>query len=254
MKNNICRVLILPDLHVPNHCTKSLAVVEQLMADYRWDEYVNLGDLMDFDMLSKFNADTARKLEGKRIMADYEIANEILDRHQAIIRKNNKKAKFTLLEGNHDERMERFIDKFPNVEGLLEVEKCLRLQGRGFKWVRSWSKGELHKIGKLYFSHGLYLNKYHAAKMVDNFGCNIVYGHTHDVMSHVKTVRGKDKVINASSLGHLSDELRLAYMRNRPSNWCQAVGIAEIRPDGNFNLTSIEIINHQFSYAGKVYK
>ena len=240
---DIYRVIILPDLHCPFQDTKTLSAVEKFMADYYWDEYVNLGDLMDFDQLSSFNKEKLRKLEARRILKDYEIANEILDRHQNIIRKNNKKAKFTLLEGNHEERMERFLDKVPQFEGILEIEIGLKLKERGFKWVKSWTERELHKIGKLHFSHGDYISKYHASKMVDSYGVNMVYGHTHDVQNYTKTIMGKDKHIMAQSMGHLANENKLDYIKNRPNNWCQAVGIAEIRPDGSFNLNLITIRN-----------
>lgn len=252
--SDIYKVLIIPDLHVPSQDTKTLKVVEKFMADHRWDEYVNLGDLMDFDSISRFNAEMFRKLEGKRLLKEYDAANEILDRHQEIVRAKNKQAKFTLLEGNHDYRMEVLIDKAPQFEGMLEVEKNLRLPERGFKWVKSWSKGEMHQIGKLYFAHGMYITKYHAAKMAENYGINIAYGHTHDVMSYEKTTRGNLNPIMAMSLGYLADPSKLTYMRNRPNNWSQCIGVAEIRADGNFNLTPIRIINHQFTYAGVTYK
>jgi predicted phosphodiesterase len=253
LKNDIYRVIILPDLQTPYHDSKTLSAVEKFMADYRWDEYVNLGDLMDFDMLSSFNKESLRQLESRRIMKDYELANSILDRHQKIVRSNNKKAKFTLLEGNHENRLEKAVDKLPSLEGLVEVESNLKLAERGFKWVRSWSRGELHKIGKLHFSHGKYTTKYHAAKMVDTYGVNIVYGHTHDVQSYARTILGKDKSIKAQSLGHLADEAKLAYMKNGPSNWLQAIAVAEIRKDGAYNLYPIEIINHTFTFNNRTY-
>jgi len=251
---DIYKVLIIPDMHVPSHDVKTLRVVERFMAEHRWDEYVNLGDLMDFDMISRFNAETFRKLEGKRILKEYDEANRILDRHQSIVRANNKQAKFTLLQGNHDFRMEVLIDKAPQFEGMLEVEKNLRLAERGIKWVKSWSEGEMHKIGKLHFAHGMYTTKYHAEKMTANYGINIAYGHTHDVMSYEKTTRGNINPIMAMSLGYLADPSKLTYMRNRPNNWSQAIGVAEVRGNGDFNLYPIRIINHRFSYAGKLYK
>lgn len=250
----IRRVLVLPDLHIPFHDLKTLSAVEKFMADYRWDDYVCLGDLMDFDQLSSFNKESLRKLESRRILKDYTVANEILDRHQAIIRKNNKKATFTLLEGNHDERIERYLDKVPNMEGMLEVPVGLRLKERGFKWVQSWSQREQFKIGKLYFAHGNYANQYHAAKMVNAYGVNIVYGHTHDIQNYIKTIIGKDKHIMAQSLGWLGDEDKVDYIKGKPNNWTHAIGIAEIQPDGSFNLYVIAIINHTFSFNGKVYK
>lgn len=240
----IRRVIILPDMHVPFHDVKTLKAVEKFMAAHVWDEYVNLGDLMDFDMLSKFNAEMLRLLEGRRIQEDYEHAGEILDRHARILRSKNPNCLMTLLEGNHDERVERLLNKMPQFVGLLEVEVGLRLKERGIKWVRSWTKGELYKVGKMYFSHGLYTNQYHAKKMVDNFGVNIYYGHTHDVMSIPRIMRGKDKTVEGGSLGCLC--LPQPYMRGAPDKWQQAFGVAYVKPNGFYTMYVVKIFDHSF--------
>jgi hypothetical protein len=221
------------------------------MKDIDFDECVDLGDFMDFDQISKFSVNMLRNLEGKRLLKDYEIANKVLDERQDAL---GPRCKYTLLEGNHDYRMEVLIDKAPQFEGLLEVEKNLRLEDREINWVKSWSTGAMYTIGKLNFMHGDYVSKYHASKMVDVYGVNLVYGHTHDHQVFEKTTKGMDNPVVAISLGHLADPTKLTYTRNRPNNWCQLIGVAEIRPNGNFNLTPIRIINHQFSYAGEVYK
>lgn len=247
----ITRVLVLPDPHVPNHDVKTLAVVNKFAADVDFDEMVCLGDFMDFDIISKFSMNMLRSLEGKRILRDYEAGNKVLDGWQEAL---GSKCKITLLEGNHDYRMTVLIDKAPQFEGILEVEKNLRLEERGIKWIPSWSKGELYKIGKLNFMHGDYISKYHASKMADVYGVNLVYGHTHDHQVYEKTTKGDRNPVMAMSLGYLADPTKLKYTRNRPNNWSQLIGVAEIRPNGNFNLTPIRIFDHQFTYAGKLYQ
>lgn len=249
--SDIYRVLVLPDAHVPNHDVKTHKTVLNFMRDNKFDECVDLGDFMDFDMISRFTADALRQLEGKRILKDYEIANKVLDERLEAL---GKKCKYTLLQGNHDFRMEALIDRCPQFEGLLEVEKNLRLEERKIKWVPSWSKGELYTIGKLNFMHGDYVGKYHASKMIDVYGVNLIYGHTHDHQVYEKTTKENKFPRMALSLGHLADPSELTYTRNRPNNWSQLIGVAEIRKDGNFTFLPIRIIDHQFSYAGRVYK
>lgn len=253
-RSDIYRVLIVPDTHVPNEDKRTLSAVEKFMGDHWFDEYLHLGDLMDFDMISKFNAEMLRKLETRRMLKDYEQANQLLDLHQGIIRRNNPDAKFTLLEGNHEFRVETLIDKSPQLEGLIEVEQQLKLKERGFEWVRSWSQSKLHKIGKLHFHHGEYASKYHANKMVENFGVNICYGHTHDSQSYEKVARGDGHPVKAWAMGHLADPNKLTYTRGKPNNWTQMIGVAEVRPDGNFTLIQLPIVGHSFSFNGKIYK
>lgn len=223
------------------------------MADNVWDEIVYLGDFLDFDQISKFNEEAFRNVENRRLEKDFIMANDILDRHQAIVRSKNKKAKFTYLTGNHELRVEKMIDKYPVLEGLLEVNKKLELDKRGFKYVRSYPNGDLHKIGKAYFHHGLYTSRYHAAKMVDIFGVNIFYGHTHDVSSHSKVVRGKNKTLVGQSLGCLC-KYDLSYVSNNPTNWQQAVTTFYFHDNGFFQYYVSRIFNHEFiAPNGKLY-
>lgn len=247
----IKRILVLPDTHCPNHDTKTHEVVLRFMRDVRFDECVDLGDFMDFEEISKFSMNMLRNLEGKRLLKNYDTANKVLDDRLSAL---SNKCKYVLLEGNHDYRMTVLIDKAPQFEGMLEVEKNLHLEERGITWVPSWSQNEMYKVGKLHFMHGDFTGKYHAAKMVDTYDVNLVYGHTHDHQVYEKSTKGITTPKVAMSLGYLADPNKLTYTRNRPNNWSQMIGVAEVREDGNFNMTPIRIINHTFSYNGKVYK
>ncbi len=248
------RMIGLPDIQCPYHDEESLAAVEKYMAEEYWHEYLNFGDFMDFDCISSHNKNNLRQVEGKDLFGDYIIGNDILDRHQAIVRKNNKNASFTMLEGNHDYRVERYIEEFPQLRGSIEVEKGLELKERGFTWVRCYAKGEVYKVGKAYFHHGLYCSGMHAKKMVENFGVNIFYGHTHDVMQYSKVLWGKDRTIVGQSLGCLCD-YEQSYIGSNPTNWQQAFAVFYFRPDGNFSYYVPRIINHEFvAPNGKVYR
>lgn len=245
--------IVLPDLHIPYHDKKSLASLEKFMADNRWDYYINLGDMMDFDCISHHNKNKLREVEGKRILKDYEEGNKILDRHQKIIRKRNPNAKFILLEGNHDYRIQRYLDANPQMEGMIEMEVGLRLKERGFKYIQCYTKGEVFKLGKAMFHHGLYTTKYHANKMVDTFGDNIFFGHTHDCQTFSRSTYGEDKTTVGQSLGCLCD-YNQSYMKGRPSKWQQAFGVFYFMPSGFFNYYVPMIFNGQFMFNNKLYK
>ena len=128
--NTSYKALVIPDVHVPFQDDLSLNALERYMADNRFDEVVYIGDLLDFAQISKFNQGSPLE-ESRNISDDYKIAKQILDRHISIIKKNNRKAKFTLLEGNHEDRIERWLAKNPQVKGLVEVNIGLKLGERG---------------------------------------------------------------------------------------------------------------------------
>jgi predicted phosphodiesterase len=244
MKNY--KVIVITDLHLPYESKRSLNTVEQYMGDHYWDELLILGDFMDFQYISKYNEQNARALSGKTIKKDYDYANEVLDRLISCVRNNNKKAKVTMLMGNHDYRMEAWIDKNPNLEGLTEFENGLRLKERGITYVESWSKGKVYTIGKASFIHGQYTGTHHAKKHVENFGKSIFYGHLHDVQCYPKVMKGDHKTIVGQSLGCLCD-YNQSYMKGSPSNWQHAFGVFNFRPDGTYTYYVPQLHNHKFT-------
>lgn len=251
---DIYRVIVIPDLQIPYQDERSLSVVERYISEHKWDELIWIGDFMDFDYLSSFNEESPRKLEGKRMMNDYRYAGMIMDRQIAAATKKNSECKFTLLEGNHEYRVEKAIDKAPMLEGWVEVPTGLKLAERGVRWIKSWSKGKEYRIGKAIFVHGQYTNKYHASKMVDSYGTNIFYGHTHDVMCMPKVTKGDHKTRMGQSLGCLC-EYNQSYMKGRPSNWQQAFGVFYFKSDGKFNHYVVQINNSSFiSPEGEIYE
>ncbi len=246
-------VIAIPDLQVPFHDTKALAVVLKYLSTLRIDEVVLMGDFMDIFCLSSHSDGKPGQLEGHKIFEEYEIGNKILDQIEGAVRKRNKKCKITFLEGNHEFRVERYYDKFPVLRGQMDIDKELRFKERDIKFVRCYRDGAVHKIGNAYFTHGLYTGGNHAKKHVDNFGVNIFYGHTHDVCSQSRVLWGNDKTIVGQSLGCLCD-YRQSYIKGNPTNWQQAFGIFYMLPDGFFTYYVPRIFKYRFvDPAGKVW-
>lgn len=240
------RWIVSGDYQIPYQDDYSLSSFEKYMAAHKWDGYLHLGDLLDFDSISSFNFGKPGLTEGKRIQTDYDITNKILDRHQAIIKSKNPKARFILLEGNHEDRLERFFATAPQFIGSgLSLEIALKLKQRGFEYVRSW-QGEDFSIGKAHFVHGNYTNQYHPAKMATKYGDSVFYGHTHDMMCHALANKfHPDKVIVGQSLGCLC-EREQAYMKGKPSNWQQGFGVFHFLPNGNYTYYTPRIFGHKF--------
>lgn len=240
------RVLVLPDIHLPEEDTRTMAAVEQYMGDHDWDEVVYLGDLLDLGLISSHNKDNLRAIKGRRLRAEYDYCAEMLDRHQKLA----PMAKFTYLEGNHELRVEKYIDANPAMEGSMEVEVGLQLLKRKIQWVRY---GTPYKLGKARFIHGMYTNKYHASKHVEAYGNNIFYGHTHDIQLHSKELHGDDKTIVGQSLGCLC-KYDQPYLRRRPTRWQQGFGVFYFFPDGYFTYTVVRIFKHRFYAEGEIYQ
>lgn len=247
------KLIVLSDMQVPYHSKPALAAIEKYMADEKFDEWLQIGDFMDFHQLAKFTESVPEALTHS-LRKDYDVANEILDRHQSIIRKRNPKAKFTLLCGNHEDRVRKFAERNPQTKGIIDVDINLRLKERGIKFVRCYPDGEVYKLGKAYFVHGLFTGQNHAKKHVDSFGVNIFYGHTHQTQSHSKVMWGKNRTLIGESLGCLCN-YSLDYVGKNPTSWQHAFAVFYFTPDGFFNHYVVRIFNGRFTGPnGKVYQ
>lgn len=238
--------IVSGDYQIPFHDERSLSAFEKFMAAHTWDGYLNLGDFVDMDSISSFNKGKPGNIEGRYLADDFKIANKVLDRHQQIIWSNNPYAKFVLLEGNHEERVDRFLAENPTFKDLFSIEIQLKLKERKFEWVRSWSKGETFKLGKATFTHGDKIGQYHAKQMVTEYGGSIFYGHVHDMMCIPISYKGEaDKIHVGQSMGCLC-KYDLPYMRGKAHKWQQGFGIFYILPDGSFTYYTPRIINNSF--------
>ncbi len=241
--------LVIPDLQVPYHDEASLRAVEGVMKDYKWDEIIQIGDFMDFDCISSYNIGHLKTISGKTLKKDYDAGNKILDRWAKLA----PKSKITILEGNHDERIARYIDANPQLAGTVDVPESLHFERRGINWVPFWSKGEHYKVGNAHFIHGLYTNEHHAKKHVSRWGVNLFYGHTHDVQCFPLVLQGEDKTIVGQSLGCLC-RYDQAYIQGKPTNWQQAFATFHFFGDGFFTYHVTRVFKHRFWYGGKVYQ
>lgn len=179
------------------------------------------------------------------------------------VRKVNPRCKTIMLEGNHEFRIKRLYDEYPQFRGLLDVQSNLQLEEIGTEWVDSDSEGhvlrfEYGEFGvrtKVYdqkdhvqgegiaFIHGWYHNMHHAKKTVEAFGHGpIYYGHTHDVQLYTKTKWGPKKA-EGGSLGNLC--LPQGYTQGRPTRWQQAFGVFRIHKTG-YDRHVVRINDHSF--------
>lgn len=238
---NTCKkVMVLPDVHYPFNI--NLSNVEKFMADYKPDVIIYLGDLLDLSYLSKYDKDNKLSV-GDKLRKEYDGVIALIEKH----RKLSKASEVYFVEGNHEYRVRKFLESFPSGTGFIEIPIAMDLKKKGIEWI------ELNKwvnIGKLYFTHGLYINTYHARKHLDMYQRNIIYGHTHTIQVHSGSHPfDKDLPHVAKSIGCLCN-INPAYMKNRPNQWINSFYIAEIEKDGSFSDNIITIVKGSFRVPG----
>lgn len=242
----VSRGLIITDIHLLHDEEEhgSYTLVKGFAEQWRPDWVVNLGDWHDFGYLSSFSEKNELEREGRRVQKDVELGNKDLDWWQ------DKTSEYVMLQGNHDERLDRFVEQAPAFEWLLSAEKFFRFKERGIDYYPV--REQPYKRGKLNMIHGWYANKYHAAKHLDKISGNLVYGHVHEFQTESKVLAAMGEEIAAWSLGCLCDKSP-AYAKGRPMKWNNGFAVVYMDDLGNFNLFPVRIINGSFMWEGERY-
>lgn len=245
-KDRITHGIVLFDPHFPYEDKRSYNAVMQYVAKSQPNVFVLGGDIVDLDIIS--DKSKARHVEGKRLSKDFAHARNRLVEINETIPNAIKYA----LEGNHDERMERYLDDHPECEGILEVPTMLDLDNLGWTWVPSWRKGEVLNIGKAGIIHGYTESKNHASKTVDDYGKSMFYGHLHTNQMFTKILHGDDSTIMAQAVGCIC-RYDMPYLRGKPTKWQQAFLDIYWLPNGHFFHNVVPIFNHEFVVNGEYY-
>jgi hypothetical protein len=154
------------------------------------------------------------------------------------------------LEGNHENRLTRFIEQHPLLQGSIDIYKDFNL---GELDISFYPMNVIYTIGKMNFTHGWYWSKYHAMKHLDDMGDHIFYGHVHDHQVVIRPLRAEREPFMAMSMGCLCN-LNPYWKRNRPNAWVNGLGYFEIGPAGKFTPLFIPIINGALIFDRHVWK
>lgn len=242
---SVKRGLALWDLHYPEHSRSCLNIAVEFCKDFKPDVFILGGDQMDMDCISYYNRNRPKLLEGKRLKEEYDgFQRDVLDRFEMILGLNCDKY---FLIGNHEYRVERYLESNPQHEGFIEPEVNLHLS--------SWSVipfNESISVGKMNFIHGIYWNKYHSYKHVNVYEDNIFYGHVHNNQVFTKTTPLLNLPKQAVGVGCMCNK-NPSYKRNMPNDWVNQFLFWYMFPDGSFTYYTPTVVNNRVVINDKIY-
>lgn len=239
------------DAHSPEHDRKAVNVLCKVIDSVNPDVLIDIGDSGEFSSINAWNKAKPRLQEGQRLVHDLKSMYGLSEEIASYARED---ASFIKMMGNHENWVERFIDRFPELEGLPGINIAETYEKLGWD-VIPW--GEFHSEGKLMFHHGDrrgYQTKWHSGQWA-SMGHSIVYGHRHDFQSFTHETlgaNGKPSKHRAWCIGCLRG-LKPNWMDNRKNNWQQGFGIFYIRPGGWFQFYPVDIVNGKVIWNGKVF-
>jgi UDP-2,3-diacylglucosamine pyrophosphatase LpxH len=238
--------LIVPDIHVPFHDIKAVKLVTKLIKELpQLSGMVMLGDFLDAFQISTYSKDPSRR---NLLAEDIEDFKQILNEWSRNLKEGSN---IHLLEGNHENRLSRYIASHcrdlhglvPDWKTLLGIDLRNKVGVHKWHW-HSYSKWNSCQIGDCTFFHGFYFNEHVAAQCLKKYRTNVVFGHTHRLQYIF------DGQNYACSLGHISNEVETAHQPT-PSGWQQAVALLHVDKHGKTTLDLLPIKNGRTILYGK---
>lgn len=250
----IKRAVVAHDLHFPLVNWPAWNAMMQVVKDIKPEYFVFAGDAFDNNEISHHNAGKPIYQERRSFLRNQETFDEkILTPLEAILPKACEK---TYIIGNHERFEWDFVEKHPELEGIIDHVAGLELEDRGWDIV---PLGHAKVIGDLNIIHGEVLSGTGnqasgtpARKAVDLYGGNVLAGHTHAPQSFTKISPVSHKKKYMGWIAPILGDCNPSYLRNRPTGWLNGFTLVEFYGK-HFNLYPIIIIDGELSYGGKHY-
>jgi hypothetical protein len=165
-REEVRRVAIIPDTHVPFHDRAAWSVALSVVREWEPHRVILIGDFMDTEAVSRHGKNTPDTV---RLAEEYHETNLRLDELQNAA----PDATWLYLEGNHENRVSKWCCEFGSMDGLLDVPEALYMKPRdegyhrssallrGMEWVPL--SRQPYQIDGCAYLHGVYENQHHAA-------------------------------------------------------------------------------------------
>ncbi len=116
--------LVIPDPHAhPDYGNERFDWLAKLIIDIKPDVVINLGDHFDMPSLSGYDKGT-KGFEGRRFVKDVASGCEAHERMWEPVKRTKKRLPFrVVLEGNHEQRLKRAVDKTPELDGAISFDQ-----------------------------------------------------------------------------------------------------------------------------------
>lgn len=167
--------LFVSDLHIPYHDVEAVRIMLNFSKWFKPNQIFILGDLIDAYALSRFDKDPKRK---NKLQLELNEAVVFL----ADLRHANPRAVITLTEGNHEDRLRKYLwSKAEELADLdsLQLESLLMLDKFKINLVKYRDTMNYHGV---LLEHGDMVRKfsaYTAKGMREKRGASGLSGHTH---------------------------------------------------------------------------
>jgi len=245
--------ILLPDIHYPVHCKKSMRAVFQFIEAHRdqIESCVLTGDFLDCQNLSRHTKNRAR-LRQRGYKKDIDgFKRDILDPLDKLLKPSCKKYAIC---GNHEDWIQSdLLDEAPELEGVVDIPILLGLKDRKWEWVPC---GGHIVIGKCTILHGDQIGSsiHVAKKLVESVHGTAVMSHVHRASMFTTTSLTSEKRKHAGYTLPCLCTVAPSYAKGQPNAFCNGFGLLEQGRTDMVNIYPVIIFpDGTCNYGGSVY-
>lgn len=248
--------LVINDLHLPFVDKPLWKLLQDFCKVLKPDVRVWNGDLFDFYQISKYDVNP------RRAAGMWEERGDAVRLIEQMVKAH--RCKDIALPGNHEMRLVKWMwkhDVTMNNIGANELTwyRFLDLEAMGFE-VLDFDQANLPtmQLGHLKLFHGDRCNKHAVVNIANDWGCSVLYGHTHRMRSYFKTTFSTTHGVFEN--GHLAASTFSRQYLPGVADWQQ--GFAIVTYDtrtGWFHVEQIPVCRvegqgvKRFMYGGTLY-
>lgn len=246
----------ITDPHIPYQDNKAMSCALSVLKESNIDELYLGGDILDQYWCHDHGPKHPGVISG--FVHEAEEGNKFLD----VIDMHWPRIKKHFIEGNHEQRFERFMVKNAwQIFGITEMSKILRIDKDSVNPRYNWSYYP-YKTGQLIRVQNTDLFLKHAPKgssgstIINASACNLGFGHIHRIIDEHK-VSADGRMIHVWSPGWLGDIKFDKVFGYVPGHWSWQQGFARIYIDDTTNqfwVDLIQIKNGTCIVDGKIYR
>lgn len=244
-------LFFFPDTHVPYHNKRLFELALKACQGFRPPKGQKYRVVIGGDFADCFCVSDHDKNPERSRRLDWEL-DEVKKALKAVRQAAGENATIDYTEGNHENRLDRFlIRKAPELFGLCRFTDLVDMRALNIAYH---SYRRHITLGKLHVTHDCgNAGQYAHYKALATFQGNIVINHTHRLgYAVVGNAQGKPHV--GAMFGHLSDvqEIDYAHRIQVSRDWTYGFGYGYMETNGYVHLVPCPIVGNSAVVAGKV--
>jgi hypothetical protein len=229
------KIFINGDVHVDYQDDDVLEIQELVCKDYKPDTFVTLGDTYNCSALNHHMIDRGQPIVDANLIDEIGTLRRVLDRM------GNWADKNYILFGNHERFLNDFVDKYPQLKGMLDFKFLAGLDDLGYEMIEFKDVLELESLRLIHGDMKMFNGKGSRMEKASRVFKECVIGHIHYPACR----------FGCYSVG-LSGKMDHDYNEPNASNWTNSFLMCNQYLGESF-ISPVVILNHRTLLNGLEY-